>query len=287
MQCIRPISIRNPSNFSGLTIGYDGIIPFIEETGESPDARIFVPCGKCVVCQENRRNEWATRLELEARRSLSSYFVTLTYNDENRPGELRIDDLQRFFKRFRKHHNVRFFACGEYGDRFQREHYHCALFFNDSLDYAAVYAYVVNSWPLGFVKVEELNWNRCRYVAKYTIKQLFSVPEGKTPPFAVMSRRPGIGFDWFDSTRNYCQDYIVLQNGQHKALPRYFLNKLDPVESIAVKRHCRQYAESLPKFSESQTALRAVNLERALTRKYIRKHGQTSESLSRAPESEN
>lgn len=284
MQCIRPISIRNPANFSGVTIDYDRDIPYIVETGESPEPFISVPCGKCVVCQENRRNEWAARLELEARRSVSAYFITLTYDDKNRPGELKLDHLQRFFKRLRKSVNVRYFACGEYGDRFSREHYHCALFFNDSIDTFTLSTYVHNCWPFGFVKVDDLNWNRCRYVAKYTIKQLFTFPKGKTPPFAVMSRRPGIGYVWFDSTRNFCQDYLVLQNGQHQALPRYFLNKLDPVEAIAVKRHCRQYAESLPKVSDTQTALRAENLERALIRRYIKKHGQTSQSISRTPE---
>lgn len=273
MQCVKPISIRNPANFSGVTISYDRDLPYIVETGESPEPRILVPCGKCVVCQENRRNAWAARLELEARTSACSFFATLTYNDESRPGELRIEHLQKFIKRARKSVPFRFFACGEYGDQFGREHFHIALFFADKHEFGEIYALLNDKWRLGFVKLDSLTWNRCRYVAKYTIKQLFSVPEGKTPPFAVMSRRPGIGYDFFAGTGQYCHDYLVLENGQHQALPRYFLNKLDPVEAIAVKRHCREYAEGLPKISETEKQLRNLNLERSLKRKYIFKYG--------------
>lgn len=46
----------------------------------------YVPCGKCPNCEQNKRNALSTRLQLEsAFNSGSSFFVTLTYEEENRP----------------------------------------------------------------------------------------------------------------------------------------------------------------------------------------------------------
>ena len=40
-----------------------------------------VPCGRCNICKENRRNQWSLRLFEEWKASVSSVFVTLTYED--------------------------------------------------------------------------------------------------------------------------------------------------------------------------------------------------------------
>ena len=58
-------------------------------------------------------------------------FLTLTYNDQELPaGETLVPtDLQKFWKRFRKNHSpVRYYSCGEYGDRTGRPHYHACAF---------------------------------------------------------------------------------------------------------------------------------------------------------------
>lgn len=277
MQCVRPITIANPTKPGSLPLGFDAEgLPYFEG-GEQFPVTIQVPCGKCVVCQENRRNDWQARLDLEARNSVVSYFGTLTYDEEHYPGELVKADLQKFWKRLRKRISCRYFACGEYGAN-GRGHYHFISFHKEALDVDCFEKLVRDSWPFGFIMIKVANLDNMRYVAKYTIKQSFTVPKGKEPPFAAMSRMPGIGYEGFESIQDYRHDYILLDNGTRRALPRYLLGKLDPVEAIQIKRIRTQIAEALPQLSDTQRILRAENLERALIRKYIRKHGRIQES---------
>lgn len=60
-----------------------------------------------------------------------SCFVTLTYDDEHMPygGDLHYRHFQLFLKKLRKRlgRPVRYFMCGEYGDRLGRPHYHAIL----------------------------------------------------------------------------------------------------------------------------------------------------------------
>lgn len=275
MQCVRPITIRNPVRV-GLPFAFDSDGEPVFEGGEQYPATIQVPCGSCVVCQENRRNDWQARMELEARTSAVSYFGTLTYNDEHYPGELKKPDLQRFWKRFRKRHPCRYFACGEYGAN-GRGHYHFIAFLPDFISLPDFESLVNDCWSFGFIMVKEANLDNMRYVAKYTIKQSFTVPPGKESPFACMSRDPGIGYEGFESIQDFRHDYIRLSSGTRRALPRYLLGKLDPVEAIQIRRIRIQVAERLPQLSDSQRYIRAENLERALIRKYIRKHGRIQE----------
>lgn len=285
MQCVRPITIANPTKPGSLPLGFDAEgLPYFEG-GEQYPATILVPCGKCVVCQENRRNDWQARMQLEARNSVVSYFGTLTYDEEHYPGELVKEDLQKFWKRMRKRINLRYFGCGEYGAN-GRGHYHWIAFLPILVVLTEFEELVHQCWPFGFIMVKEANLDNMRYVAKYTIKQSFTVPKGKEPPFAVMSRMPGIGYEGFESIQGYRHDYILLANGTRRALPRYLLGKLDPVEAIQIKRIRTQVAEALPQLSDTQRILRAENLERALIRKYIRKHGRIQELDSDPSQSE-
>lgn len=84
-------------------------------------------CGHCLACKIQRSREWSFRLSVEASYWKDASFLTLTYNDENLPpdGSLVKADLQKFFKRLRKDlaNPIKYYACGEYGDRFKRPHY--------------------------------------------------------------------------------------------------------------------------------------------------------------------
>lgn len=132
-------------------------------------------------------------------------FVTLTYNDEHVPVELRPRDMQLFLKRLRKGYPrpLRFFGVGEYGSQTFRPHFHLALFGFSIFDVGHVEAaWAVDGVSLGFVSVGELNEQSARYIAKYSAKCMNheDVPElqGKHPEFARMSnggrlRSGGIG----------------------------------------------------------------------------------------------
>lgn len=108
------------------------------------------PCGRCPACLARRASGWSFRLMQEDKRSVSSYFITLTYDTDSVPitkngfMELSMDDVQKFYKRLRKQHAsvyehsdtdasmfrpaIKYYTVGEYGGRFKRPHYHAILF---------------------------------------------------------------------------------------------------------------------------------------------------------------
>lgn len=150
------------------------------------------------------RQVWAGRIQLEARCHAASLFFTLTYSPEFLPDppQLEPDDLQKFLKRFRKAispRRIRFFACGEYGSRSLRPHYHGVFFgIECNIDNANI---LKKAWSLGHVQVAELSPARASYVAKYVCKDVSAddkVPEGWQREFARMSNKPGIGALYVD-----------------------------------------------------------------------------------------
>lgn len=98
---------------------------------------VDIPCGRCIGCRLSNSKQKADRAVLELQYSSSSYFITLTYDDDHVPtakttcpdtGEplevltLNKKDLQDFWKRLREDierkggKKIRYIACGEYGD---------------------------------------------------------------------------------------------------------------------------------------------------------------------------
>lgn len=153
---------------------------------------ILVPCGKCPACLKKRRADWVSRMRLEALQHPVSTFVTLTYNDEHCPERLQKSDVQNFLKRLRNvprdygfpPFQVRYFACGEYGKRTHRPHYHLVLFGVD-LTAAEWMPYLTGFnqgkpryasrvlerlWPYGFNVVGSVTDSSIKYVAKYAAK---------------------------------------------------------------------------------------------------------------------
>ena len=120
---------------------------------------MLIPCGQCIGCRIRQREDWTTRIELEARQYQKEevWFITLTYDDEHvpgmilktgeimrkvqyvwKPGEkapesvqtLLYPDIQKFLKRLRKAYRgkLRYFVAGEYGEQTARPHYHMILY---------------------------------------------------------------------------------------------------------------------------------------------------------------
>lgn len=161
-----------------------------------------VGCGQCLPCRINRRRLWTSRIVLESYCHPENAFVTLTYADDKLPLDdkqrpvLRRQDCTDFFKRVRKAGvRFRYFGCGEYGDQTLRPHYHLALFGVSPF----AKDFLEEKWGHGFVHTGELNGRSAHYVAGYCTKKMTAKDdprlEGRTPEFAMMSRRPGIGFD--------------------------------------------------------------------------------------------
>lgn len=159
----------------------------------------------------------------------ASSFITLTYADKYLPPTLQRGDLQWFFKRLRKQvppKSLRFFACGEYGERTLRPHYHALLFGVAERDL------VERAWGRGFATVEPVNPARIAYTAGYCAKKVGMFEEAgervdrstgevyrHQPPFLQMSRRPGIG----GHARRFYRSWrkTAIWNGREVPVPRF------------------------------------------------------------------
>lgn len=283
-----------------------------------------IRCGHCRACLESRRKTWATRIYLESKLYDHNYFCTLTYSDSHLPysdsfvnpinGEVGCSYLVKsqvssFMKNFRKrlsdhfgHTGIRFYACGEYGDLFDRPHYHLALFnmpaqFDQELDYFftnpfgnTVYKCPLadDVWKRGFTSFEQLNSFNSSYVARYVLKKLngkalSDVPlhmpgfEARPQPFSLMSNRPGIASGYFEKFKDdiYLSDCLSFSKDYelYKTIPPRYFDKLydsyAPEHFAEIKKLRKQsfsLDEDFSSFSESPMS-RLAREEEILKRK--------------------
>lgn len=218
--------------------------------------KVTVPCGQCIGCRLERSRQWAVRCLHESSLHDSNCFITLTYSDEHLPsdGSLDVTHFQKFMKRLRARYGkgIRYFHCGEYGDRFLRPHYHACLFNFDFPDLEFwkttsggrlyVSASLQELWPYGFSTVGAVTFDSAAYVARYVMKKVngplaeahyssdfLDVDTGelstivRKPEYVTMSRRPGIGADWYDKYQSdvYKGDFVVV-NGRKVRPPKFY-----------------------------------------------------------------
>jgi len=235
---------------------------------------INLPCGQCVGCRIQKAQSWATRCTHEASLHDDNCFVTLTYNDEKLESSSLIKKhFQNFMKYLRKEYpkkKIRFYACGEYGDKTERPHFHACLFgidFEDKIEYKKTKEFPLwtsekldKSWGKGNCIIGPVNNNTAAYVARYIGKKIMgtsiiaeamraNIYKGREPEFALMSRRPGIASLWFEmySGDLYPSDEVI-QDGVPIQVPRYYdtlLEKkdLEQFEKIKEERIRRPKAE--------------------------------------------
>lgn len=237
MQCIKPVRITknlSPQDF--------------------PDG-LLVPCGQCIACRISKRREWTIRMLHELEDHKESCFVTLTYSENNVPENksLKKEDLQKFMKRLRKSleptgRKIRYFACGEYGDKTERPHYHLIIFGLGLKNEDR--SYIMDAWPycdwsnrhirnksFGLVEPDSV-----RYVAQYIDKKFTGdkanveyTKKGREPCFRCLSL--GIGKNWCDKNRDQIiQSKKITFKGIPMQLPRYYINRLGiPTDSLREK----------------------------------------------------
>lgn len=228
------------------------------------DLPVLVPCGQCIGCRLERSRQWAVRCMHEAALHEDNCFLTLTYDDAHLPlfGSLDRGAFPAFIKRLRSRfagRRVRYFHCGEYGERTGRPHYHACVF---GFDFADRYKWAVRCgrpafrsatleslWPFGASEIGSVTFESAAYVARYICKKVtganaeayYSVVAPETgevvrrePEFVTMSRRPGIGRGWYERFRSevYPADEVVMRGAVMKP-PRYY-DKVLEVESPEV-----------------------------------------------------
>ncbi len=246
--CVKPVHIKWP-----------GKDPFMSPT--LPDGRslysigLIVGCGKCPACQAGKRREWFTRIMMEYKTCKTCYFITLTYNDAHLPKNgVEVRECQNFMKRLRKScpSALRYFFCSEYGSKSHRPHYHMILFDFPSTDANVVAQSVLEAWSprgdeKGFVYVAGFGEAAAMYVTKYVLKdknimkeylpdelldeydpEVTYVPEndGKNPTFQLSSRKPALGFHFFEDADLVDHLHEVLEpfiriDGKKYIMPRY------------------------------------------------------------------
>lgn len=162
-------------------------------------------CGRCLPCRINKRRVWTARILLEAKNHLKNTFVTLTYTDEFLPVNLNDDmilikrHLQNYIKRLRKKYDdnsIRYFAVGEYGDLFDRPHFHICLFGLGRPDESKIEsAWHHKGESIGKVDFLPIVPETAQYAAGYTIKKLTKSDDyrlyGRTPEFCLSSKGSG------------------------------------------------------------------------------------------------
>lgn len=249
----------------------------------------FVSCGSCLACKIQKSSEWAMRLTHEYSQRKKGVFLTLTYNDENLPPNEHLvkNDLQKFFKRLRQYlvrrlrnnlmdlpkysclsvssvekiaqkklsGKLKYFSCGEYGDKNGRPHYHAIILGFSKYDKDFVQG-VKTSWTkcswslLNFDEVfGTVNYDSCRYVADYSFSKqsmkeyvkrgYYTERQGKDefgndkifydmvkqPPFQLISQ--GIGLTYINNYRDeILQREKITVHGAERNLPRYYRDKL-------------------------------------------------------------
>lgn len=179
-------------------------------------------------------------------------FITLTYSDGFLPRDRSLDvsHYQRFMKRLRKRcgAGIRFYHCGEYGERFGRPHYHALLFNFDFPDKQVfsmkngvpVYTSELLSelWPYGFAVIGSVTFQSAAYVARYIMKKITGDNAAehyrlicdetgevfdRKPEYTTMSRRPGIGRAWLDQFgKEVVTHDAVVVNGVECRPPRFY-----------------------------------------------------------------
>lgn len=184
-------------------------------------------------------------------------------------------DFQKFMKRLRKRYKgrkIRYFHCGEYGSNFGRPHHHACLF---NIDFKDKKIWSVRNgnrlyrseeleslWPFGYSLIGDVTFESAAYVARYVTKKITGEKKDNyykkvdmetgevkeiTPEYVTMSRRPGIGHEWFKRFKDdlFPKDYIT-HNGKRYQVPEYYnklLGDIQPESLLSIRKKRRMKAE--------------------------------------------
>lgn len=263
MVCYRPLTAYRSGQQS---------VTFKRSHALDPTRPLKLPCGQCVGCRLEKSRQWAVRCMHEAKQHEHNCFLTLTYNNENLPKDMSLQPqhMTKFWKRLRKKYgnNIRYYYCGEYGERTGRPHYHACVFGFDFEDKKlwkmsqenALYRSesLEKLWPYGFSSIGLVTFESAAYVARYILKKRTGdaaeehynyvdsdgVIYSRMPEYTRMSRRPGIGKGWIEAYKGdvYPHDFVVIKGNKYRP-PRYYDEQLEEEVKAELKAKRRRNAE--------------------------------------------
>lgn len=247
-------------------------------------------CGMCRDCRLYRAREWAIRAHHEGQLHKDNCFIDLTFKVE--PYSVCKRDLQLFFKRLRKSlPGVRFkyFAVGEYGEKFSRPHYHVCIFGwkpkdlypwrrspKGTLLHRSPHLETV--WTAGYVTVSELTGEAAGYAARYTLKKITGDKAQahygeRHPEFNLASN--GLAKRWIEKywQEVFRNDHVIFQD-KECPVPRYYtrwLEKNRPGEFEKLSEKRKEHYASLTYETGKrlhQSAIARDHKTRSLARTY-------------------
>lgn len=258
MSCYKPIQAYRLDN---------GEILFHDKGHGRP---MEIPCRQCIGCRLEHSRQWAMRSVHEASMYEDNCFITLTYAPEYLPPDTGLikGDFQKFMKRLRKYYEpkkIRYYHCGEYGDKSGRPHYHAILFNHNFSDWIYLFdspggepiftsPTLEKIWGFGYVTVGTVTFESAAYVARYCLKKINGKQADRInpetglkhyerinsftgeiheilPEYSTMSRRPGIGYSWINKYKLDCypKDFTTIR-GCRMQPPKYYDRYLESIE---------------------------------------------------------
>jgi hypothetical protein len=225
--------------------------------------KVRIPCKECWRCRANRINEYEGRCLAEASMCKRAVALTLTYGPDAPDGGhdlIKPQHFQKFIRALRiRDHLVRYLACGEYGKKKGRAHFHCILFFETT---PPAWAHQKNihipEWPHGYVWAD---WNieprSVRYVLKYIMKEQDTSDPRKS--WFTCSKYPPLGDAFFRKLASEMVEAGVMPQTYLYAAPAGFA-KRDYIMTRATRRNFMTYllagyaekGRKVPKWSMSE-----------------------------------
>jgi len=169
-------------------------------------------------------------------------------------------------KRLRKQFTntkIRFFHCGEYGEKLNRPHHHACLFGVDFKEDRKTWKKITNNnlqknfslyrsqllekiWPYGYSTIGEVTFESAAYVARYITKKITGEKaeqhyQGREPEYITMSRKPGIARLWWNKYKKdvLTQDAVISRNNLITRPGKYYDNlyhQENPKDMERIKR---------------------------------------------------
>jgi len=265
----------------------------------------FTPCGQCGECRLSKARTWATRCVHESTLWKKSSFITLTYRQTPADNSLSPTDTRNFIRRLREHlnHPFKYFLVGEYGENFDRPHYHAIIFGHDFGLYdhkntvcplsgkrteketsrlqelhnteALTCPELNEIWGLGFTSVGNLTFDSAAYTAQYAMKKvngpISKAHYGNKHPEFMRCSQDGIGRQYaLKHAKEIIENNNVISNSVEQPIPSYYLRLYEKknmeLDTLKIKREEFSSSHSLEK-----SYIRACKLDSKFKNKASRK----------------
>lgn len=280
--CLSPLLLKNP-------------LYGTPSEGSSAYQYNIVPCGKCYECKEQMRTDWSIRLYEESKNWKYASFMTLTFAEGILPirgafveknklyhfYELDFNYWKLYYDRvlstYKRLTGVKadcvHFACGEYGSKTIRPHFHCLWYFNDpklfdifrtSWNYGLIYYRMhIGSTPVDYISLSKtynpVVMKVTRYVSKYIAKtpnyqneELNELLKEVQPPALRVSRNLGISYLQNDTFKDLLLRLSALRAKKQLISPEGFRLLWEVSQYRYIDANGKECSVQLPKFYQNK-----------------------------------